>query len=120
MVCKISKQIMLNYLHEEYNMLNDIIIRKAMREDLPQIIYLLATDSLGKQREQYQDPLPEQYYRAFAEIAEDENQQLIVAEYQKKIIGTLQLTFIPYLSFQGGKRALVESVRIDDTFRGKG
>lgn len=37
-----------------------------------------------------------------------------------KIVGTLQLTFTPSISFQGGKRCTVESVRVDDKHRGKG
>jgi GNAT superfamily N-acetyltransferase len=37
-----------------------------------------------------------------------------------EIIGTFQLIYIPSLSFQGGKRCTVESVRVDDKFRGQG
>lgn len=44
-------------------------IRKAQHKDLPHIVRLLVTDTLGKQRESYQDPLPGQYYIAFEEIA---------------------------------------------------
>ena len=36
------------------------------------------------------------------------------------IIGTLQLTYTPSLSFQGGRRCTVESVRVDETLRGRG
>ena len=36
------------------------------------------------------------------------------------IIGTLQMTFITYLTFKGGTRALIEAVRIDKAYRGKG
>jgi len=36
------------------------------------------------------------------------------------LIGMLQLTFIPYLSHQGSWRCLIESVRIQSQFRGKG
>ncbi len=74
-------------------------IRKAKRDDLAQIVQLLAHDSLGKQRESYQDPLPVEYYQAFDEINADKNQYLIVVEDNHKIIGTLQLTIIPYLTY---------------------
>ena len=36
------------------------------------------------------------------------------------IVGTLQITFTPSISFQGGKRATIESVRVDAPFRGQG
>ncbi len=52
-------------------------LRKATREDLTQIIQLLANDPLGKQRESYQDPWPTKYYQAFEEIDTDKNQYLI-------------------------------------------
>ena len=32
----------------------------------------------------------------------------------------MQLTIIPYLTYQGGKRALIEAVRIDRSCRGEG
>lgn len=97
-----------------------MIIRKATEKDLPQIIKLLAHDPLGKQRECYQEPLPEVYTNAFAEINADRNNFLAVIENENTVIGTLQLTFIPYLTYQGGKRALIEGVRIDEAYRGKG
>lgn len=97
-----------------------MIIRKATEHDLPLIVKLLANDSLGKQRECYQEPLPESYMNAFSEINADKNNFLVVMEDNSVIIGTLQLTFIPYLTYKGGKRALIEGVRIDESYRGKG
>lgn len=95
-------------------------IRKATREDIAQIVRLLAHDPLGKQRECYKEPLPEKYYIAFNEINEDKNNYLIVVEDENKIIGTLQLTIITYLTYQGGKRGQIEGVRIDEQYRGRG
>ena len=96
------------------------IFRTATRNDLPDIVRMLADDFLGQQRERYEDPLPESYVRAFEEIEADPNNQLIVAEIDGDVIGTLQLTYTPSISFQGGKRATVESVRVDEKFRGQG
>ena len=98
----------------------DIIFRTATLDDLPEIVLMLADDILGRQRERYEDPLPESYVRAFGEIEADPNNQLIVAEIKGEVIGTLQLTYAPSISFQGGKRATVESVRVDERFRGQG
>jgi GNAT superfamily N-acetyltransferase len=41
-------------------------------------------------------------------------------EVSEMIVGTLQLTFTPSLSHQGGKRCTAESVRVDEKFRGQG
>ena len=94
--------------------------RQATREDLPEIVRMLADDFLGATRESYEDPLPESYLKAFEEIQIDKNNELIVAEKDGAIIGTLQITFTPSISFQGGKRASVESVRVDAKYRGQG
>ena len=94
--------------------------RRATRKDLPEIVRMLADDFLGAQRERFENPLPESYVKAFEEIAADRNNELIVAEIDGEIVGTLQITFTPSISFQGGKRATVESVRVDAKHRGKG
>jgi GNAT superfamily N-acetyltransferase len=95
--------------------------RKATRQDVPFIIQLLANDKLGQARENYADPLPETYYDAFERINSDPNQELIVIENsQNEIIGTLQLSFIPYLTYQGGIRAQIEAVRVREDMRGEG
>ena len=99
---------------------DQLIFRKAIRDDVKDIVRLLADDELGAKRESYIQPLPTQYYQAFDAIDEDKNNYLIVVESAKKIIGTLQLTIIPYLTYQGGKRALIEGVRIDRSYRGQG
>ncbi len=94
--------------------------RQATREDLPEIIRMLSDDFLGARRERYENPLPDSYVKAFEEIAADKNNELIVAESGGEIVGTLQITFTPSISFQGGKRATVESVRVDAERRGQG
>ena len=101
-------------------MSQDILLRPATREDLPSIVRLLADDELGSQREKYEEPLPQSYTAAFEQIAGDPNHQLIVAESDGKVIGTLHLMFLPSISFQGGLRAQVESVRVDKECRNLG
>jgi GNAT superfamily N-acetyltransferase len=97
-----------------------VIFRQARREDLPALVHMLADDNLGSQRERFEDPLPESYYAAFEQIDRDSNHELIVAELNGEVIGTLHLMFLPSLSYQGGLRAQVESVRVDKSFQGKG
>lgn len=99
---------------------DELLFRPARFADLPKIVAMLADDFLGAQRERFQTPLPESYLRAFEEIENDTNNELIVVEQNGEIIGTLQLTFIPSISFQGGLRAQIESVRVDAKARGRG
>lgn len=95
--------------------------RKALRNDVPFIIQLLANDKLGQLRERIEDPLPHEYYEAFDRIQADANQELIVVvNDHHEIIGTLQLSFIQYLTYQGGIRAQIEAVRIREDLRGEG
>ena len=98
----------------------DIIFRRATKADLPSIVRLLADDELGSQRERDKEPLPESYYSAYEEIHKDPNHELIVAELNGEVMGTLHLMFLPSISFQGGLRAQIESVRIDNQHQNRG
>lgn len=94
--------------------------RLATREDVPTIVRLLAEDELGAQRERFETSLPESYHTAFETIDADPNNELIVADMNGEIIGTLQLMFLPHLSHQGGTRAQIASVRVAERYRGQG
>lgn len=101
-------------------MMADLTFRRAKQDDLPAIVRLLAEDALGRQRERFESPLPDSYDRAFSHIDGDSNHELIVAELEGRVVGTLHLMFLPSISFQGGLRAQIESVRVDDSYRGRG
>lgn len=65
--------------------------------------------------------MPEVYFNAFDRIHEDPNQELIVVEGEDgEVIGTLQLSFLQYLTYRGGIRAQIEAVRIRKDYRGTG
>lgn len=98
-----------------------MIFREARQDDLPEIIKLLANDKLGKQREDFSVPLPEEYLKAFDKIRADQNQELIVlVDEGNEIVGTLQLSFLQYLTYKGGIRAQIEAVRVKEERRGEG
>lgn len=98
----------------------NLLFRQARQSDVSNIVKMLADDPLGAKREQFTHPLPQSYYDAFAAIQADPNNELIVAIHEDAVIGVLQLTFIPYLTYRGGWRALVEGVRVTNTYRGQG
>lgn len=96
-------------------------IRKATAEDVQSIVEMLADDDLGKKREDYRLPLPLSYRDAFQKISSDPNQELMVAEDDNgRVVGTLQLSFLQYLTYQGGIRAQIEAVRVRKDQRGTG
>ncbi|MEJ1979188.1 MAG: GNAT family N-acetyltransferase [Acetobacteraceae bacterium] len=90
----------------------NVIIRPAIRADLPAIIALLAADDLGRNRERPADTVDPRYEAAFAAIEADPHQLQVVAESEGRVIGCLQLSFIPGLSRLGAWRGQVEGVRV--------
>jgi len=99
---------------------NDIVMRRAQRADVPTLVAMLADDHLGRQRETYQLPLPACYGAAFDAIERDPNQELMVATRGGETVGMLQLTFTPSISRHGGWRATIESVRVAARWRAGG
>jgi GNAT superfamily N-acetyltransferase len=98
----------------------EVSFRRATADDLAAIVALLADDILGREREQVGAEPAEAYHRAFAEIDADPRQLLVVADSGGEVIGTLQLTFVPGLTYEGAERAQIEGVRIASGIRGEG
>lgn len=98
----------------------EVTFREATRADLSEIVRLLADDPLGAARESPGEVIPEAYFRAFDAIDQDPNNSVIVAEIDGAVAGTLQLTFIPGLTYTGGERAQIEGVRVAADHRGGG
>ena len=97
-----------------------LTFRLAVRHDLERVVELLANDSLGSTRETFNLPLASSYSIAFDAIVADRNNELVVAEQTGVVVGVLQLAFIPYLTYQGSWRALIEGVRVASEARSAG
>ena len=97
-----------------------LVIREARHRDLAAIVAMLADDALGADRERVTDPPLPGYLEAFEKITADPRNLLAVAEVGGTVVGCLQITFIPGLSFQGAELALIEGVRVDAARRGSG
>lgn len=98
-----------------------LTFRPALITDLPIIVEMLADDALGQSREKLEHPIPNSYTNAFKRISQDPNQELLVVISENiDVIGTFQLSFLQYLTYQGGIRAQIEAVRIKKGFRGIG
>src|SRR6202023_630975 len=97
-----------------------VTFRRALPDDLPTIVALLADDPIGRTREDAGPQLDSRYDEAFAAIERDPNQLLAVAERGGDVIGVLQLSFIPGLSRRGMWRGQIEGVRVAAGERGSG
>ena len=98
----------------------DLTFRIATEQDLERIVEMLADDVLGSKRERNERPLPDSYIKAYLAITADPNNELVVACRGDEVIGVQQITFIPYITHQGGWRATIEGVRTSSSERGKG
>ena len=95
-----------------------VIFCEATKTDLPIIIGLLSDDPLGALREETSSVV--QYREAFEQILSNANSKLIVGKLDDRVIAVAQIDFIRYLTYQGGKRAQIEGVRVDKNYRGQG
>jgi ribosomal protein S18 acetylase RimI-like enzyme len=96
-------------------------LRQADLHDVPSIVALLSDDSLGSVRDGVEaDGGYGPYERAFADVAKDPNQLLVVATHDHVVVSTLQLSVIPGLSRRGARRAQIEAVRVARDYRGRG
>ena len=99
--------------------MSEIEFRTARQSDLDAIVALMTAAQLGETRESGEGSA-ETYAKAFAEIDADPNNFVIVAEDEGVVVGTFQITFIANLSFEGGRRALIEAVRVAESHQGSG
>lgn len=97
-----------------------VVFRRGTSGDLEVIVALLADDPLGRERESPAPQLDAGYRDAFAAINRDPHQLLVVAERGGRVVGVLQLSFIPGLTRRGMWRGQIEGVRIGASERGGG
>ena len=99
----------------------NLTFRESEESDLPFLVQMLGDDELGSRREDLTTPINVRYRNTFETIRSDPNNELIVACSEGgEIVGMLQITYIPYLTYVGSWRCLIEGVRIHSTYRGKG
>jgi GNAT superfamily N-acetyltransferase len=96
-------------------------IRLATESDILRLVELygdlIITTSPG---EVGRTPAAEDYRRAFAHIQAAPGQELLVAEEDGKVIGTMTLIIVPNLTHGGLPWAGVESVMVDAAYRRRG
>lgn len=100
-------------------MIQSLTYRRAVINDLEQIVNLLLEDELSQTRESKSVELNQNYVDAFHRIDADPNQYLMVVEGDGKIVATCHLTIMPSLTFTGSTRMQIEAVRVAEKYRGQ-
>lgn len=94
--------------------------RMAAPADLGAIVALLRDDEFGQMRNPAFETERVHYEAAFTEMSADPHNGILVMTRDGEVIGIAQLTYIRGLSYTGGLRAQVESVRVAKQLRGFG
>jgi GNAT superfamily N-acetyltransferase len=98
-----------------------VVLRAATIADVPEIVALIAADQLGATRDGVGSAANlARYEQAFRDIDIDPAHVLMVAEAEGRIVGTMQLSFLPGMARRGARRALIEAVRVAEDCRGLG
>jgi GNAT superfamily N-acetyltransferase len=98
----------------------ELSIEPARECDLKAIVQLIAEDEHGFHADSPETYDATRYGQAFAEIDTDPRNELFVARDNGIIVGTVQITFIPYIFDGGSERALVETMFVARDWRGRG
>lgn len=93
-------------------------IRNARLEDLERLLELYREpNSLYQEARALAE---EEARQRFAEVLGDEHQQVLVAEENGVVVGTLVLVVIPNLAHGGAPYAVIENVVVEESRRGEG
>lgn len=100
---------------------NQINIRPAAEADVPRIIELYRGLVITQADvERGAAPSVERYREVLRQIQQMPGHELLVAERDGQVLGTLVMLIVPNLSHRGTPWALVENVVVDPEYRGQG
>ncbi|MBP1860944.1 GNAT family N-acetyltransferase [Rhizobium herbae] len=95
-------------------------IRKAYRGDLPDIIALFASDTVGGHGDTNDPDAFADYLAAFERITATPNEALYVAVLDGEVVGTFQATILTTLVGRGSSNLMIEAVQTRHDVRGRG
>ena len=96
-------------------------VREATAEDLDALVSLLTSDPVSAARGDAGSAADrDAFARGLAAIDADPRNAQLVAERDRELVATLQLTTIPGLSRRGATRLQVEAVHVRDDLRSEG
>lgn len=86
--------------------------RDARPSDLPFIVGLIVEDNVVATGDDAGDAMGPDYIAALAAIADDPNQEMLIAEHDGQPVGCFQLSYLPGLTRRGMWRGQIEVVHI--------
>ncbi|MEZ0163185.1 N-acetyltransferase family protein [Kineococcus sp. LSe6-4] len=100
----------------------DVVLRRAVEDDLTAVVELLADDTVSTARGDRASAADEPLHRAAMReiLADPANDLLVATDAAGTVVGTLQLTRIPGMARRGATRLRVEAVRVRSTQRSGG
>ena len=97
------------------------IIRAATEDDIPRILELYEEMVItASEAEQNRNPSLEDYHSVYAQIRAMPGHELLIAEEEGEVIGTMVLLIVPNLSHSGLPWAVVENIVTDRRFQRQG
>ncbi len=97
------------------------IVRVAVEEDIPRILELYGELALTISPDELsRSPSADDYRQAFAQICAAVGHELLVAEEEGRVVGTMVLIIVLNLSHGGLPWAGVENVVVDSNYRRRG
>ena len=97
------------------------IVRAATEGDIPRILELYRQLAITtSQAEQHQNPSLDDCQRVFAKIGTFPGHELLVAEDEGEVVGTMVLIIVPNLSHSALPWALVENLVVDQRYQRRG
>ncbi|MCO6177938.1 GNAT family N-acetyltransferase [Ciceribacter sp. RN22] len=97
-----------------------VTIRKAEHGDVPAIVAMFASDSLGGHGDTTDPAALPGYMAAFRRIEKSPNETLYVAIKDGEVVGTFQTLITTTLTGRGGSSMIVEAVHTRTDCRGQG
>lgn len=98
----------------------NVIIRRAIENDIGGIIKLFVADKLGGHGDDTSLDVRHHYEDAFQIISHDLNSILLVGELEGKVVATAQVTILIGMSGLGARRARISGVEVAEHLRSKG
>jgi GNAT superfamily N-acetyltransferase len=93
-------------------------VRLATKDDIPRILELYEQLSIGTANaELNRSPTLEEYRSVFTEFTRIPRHEILVAEYNREVVGTIVFLIEPNLSHRALPWALVENVIVDEKYR---
>ncbi len=97
-----------------------VTIRKAEHGDVPAIVAMFASDSLGGHGDTTDPVALPAYMAAFRRIEQSPNETLYVAMKDGEVVGTFQTLITTTLTGRGGSSMIIEAVHTRADCRGRG